>query len=63
MFVRQNDYVGALKLALSFYDRTARAVLGIISNFLSQIFTLECSVSHAVQIGNRSFSWRFLIIL
>ena len=55
MFVRQNDYVGALKLALSFYDRTARAVLGIISNFLSKIFTLECSVSHAVQIGSRCF--------
>jgi hypothetical protein len=29
VFVRQNDYVGALKLALSFYDQTARGVLGI----------------------------------
>ncbi|CAB3988597.1 vacuolar sorting-associated 8 homolog [Paramuricea clavata] len=29
VFVKQNDFIGALKLALSFYNRTARGVLGL----------------------------------
>ena len=45
LFVRRNDFVGALKLALSFYNQTARGVLGIlILIFCIIVNQYRCSV-------------------
>ena len=41
MFLRENDFVGGLKLALSFYNGTARGVLGECKTAKKMLFNIE----------------------
>ncbi|XP_028409020.1 vacuolar protein sorting-associated protein 8 homolog [Dendronephthya gigantea] len=49
VFVNGNDFVGALKLALSFYNRTAKAVLGLIGSKEEKNMTVARMIENLIR--------------